>query len=416
MRFKLYKLEGRSLTAAKKLEKLVESAFLAEKMSYSGRNLADIQREAVRFSRTLAERLAREEPAIMKAAGLLKPATVIHTEPGAHPRAYEVYPRIHASPRRARDYYMYVPVDYKGGHFAPPGAKAVTKKQEAAVENLLFAGGWLDNAPLLYRPERGIALPRGYAQPKAKAPETKLKVFIAAGRSLECVKDYAAAAKAHEKAVSGAFDAIDDAFAKLKQENGAAGENWYLNKSMTNSISRMDEGLPAIKPQYFISVRKGGSGETVSGHAWLKENKYFRVTGAKHGDDRIEARTDTPEGLALHRKLDAVGIRPSIASYWQLRNPTAPSVKDEFARALGVDNAVPKLESKGGVHYLIYRVAPAGKDHCLPPDGIPVSEAEYLWAKADAEDVSRGILPPPPPAPLAHLQPLKPVRPQAKPG
>jgi hypothetical protein len=408
MRHKIYKLEGKSLIAARKLETLVEAAYAAEKISLSGKNLAEIRLAATNFHRNLAGNLLKQAPTVMRAAGLTKPHIIVRNEPGALPRAYETYPEIHVSPFKSRDYYMFVPVDYKGHTFVPEGAKLLNKKETNAVHDLLFAGGWSDSAPLLYRPDRGTKTPCDYYPPRGKVPETKEKIFIAAGRSLEYVKDFIDHKKRHEKAVNDAFNALDEAYNIVVKESGAS-EKVYVNKSMSNAVSRLDQGLPAIKPVFTASARQAGSGSPVV-IPELKDNRFFKVTEQKHGDDVIATRTDTPEGSALHKKLDAVGIRPDIAAYWALKNPTAPKVKDKFAQALGVDYGVPKLESNGGVHYLIYKIGKTGKDHCNPPDSIPVSTAEYLWAKADAEDRARGIYPPPPPAQLAHLEPVKPVR------
>jgi hypothetical protein len=429
MQFKVYKLQGKSLSAAKKLEKLASAAYRADKYDINGKNLAQIQREQSARSAVITGQLLKDAPAVMKAAGLDQPAIVVQNKPGAHPRAYETYPAIYSTVAKNPAYYMYVPVGHDGKHFTPPGGKLLDGKQASAIGNYLFAGGWIDNPPLLYRPDRGAPLPAKYRAPKTKAKNadddgTRQKIFIASGRSLHVVQDYIAAKARYDKSVKEAFDAVKAAVEGLKDEIAPhlpEGETFYANQSMSEGRSRLDEGLPAIKPQFTISVRRGGKinimegGKPVTDVPALKENKYFRITGQKHGDDIIEARTDTPEGMVLHKKLDAVSaVRPSLGAYWQLRNPTAPPVKDEFAKAIGVDNAAPRLESKGGVHYLIYRVGKEGVDHCQPPDAIPVSEAEYLWSKADDEDRERGILPPPPPKALAHLQPVKPAKPAPK--
>lgn len=408
----VYELSGRALAAAKRLEAELAEELKTVPVKRLG-NLKEIGDSWDALYDGLRARLAAEAPDVLKETGLTSPSTQVFKGVQTLPRAYAEYPQIFLSPEKNPRYFMYAPIDYKGRHFAPQDSKKLDNKQADAVGNLLFAGGWLGNAPLVNTKKQGVATPADY---KAPAESTLRKqfpympndrvCFIARGRSLEAVQDMRARTKAWEKSLKTACRAIEAEVKKDKAlilANLPMGEDVRISATYSYSMGGQD------KARLILSIRREGkdnmwnAGKTVP----VPPNPAFDAT-PRHGDEcEVSPRRDTPEGIKLAALIDAIPFTPTLADYPALHaNYTVKHT--QISRALGVGGVVPQVADVEGLTVLLYNAAPADKKKAFcPPDAVPMPAAVYDWLHTDQGDRNMGLTPPPrPPEVTAVLSAL----------
>lgn len=394
-----YELKGASLAAARALEAEVARAVRQAPPKNAG-NLLEIQQSWQAFYQKLIARLGAENPQLLQATGLDAPALQIRQDAGAFARAYQVYPQIFASPEQTPRYFMYVPLAGDGAHFVPQDALLLDARQEKAAGALLFAGGWLGNAPLVDRAARGVAVPASanidtpsLQFNRAAKPQGRVEqCFLAAGRSLAIVQDYETRLTQYNDAVTRAFDAVKAETEKLYPQilqALPAGSGLYTN------LSRSDRTAPGADTGMAFSVRLEGSGEKVA----LPESRAFH-TVPHHGDVAIVTRDDTEEGRTLKEVLHAVPARPSLADYPELRADFAPELSD-IEKMVGLNGEVPMLVTQGHLKILRYHAAEGDHSSFVPPGARLFPAAAMAWLQQDEEDRRQGIEPPPLPPELA---------------
>jgi len=207
-----YRLEGASHLAAMKLDSIVQEFHEKNPIAMNGRNFGDIQKDHRAHSDFILAEIEKRDPALFKACGLDFETIQVAGKASLFYRSYARFPDIVAAPTKKPEYYMYVPVDYKGRHFVPKGGVLLDKKETDRAGDLLFAGGWLGNGPILKREESGVALPAdfdrktdmvvkgGYAGPKG----AQYRYFKAEGRTLAMIRDH----DGRREAISKSFSAF----------------------------------------------------------------------------------------------------------------------------------------------------------------------------------------------------------------
>lgn len=382
--YECYELKGASLTAARHLERLVAEAVNAEQPQNRG-NLAEIQRGWQAFYRRLLARLAKEDPAVLKAAGLLTPSTVVQAGDAEFARAYHELPAIFSSPERPARYFMYVPCDHYKADFVPQDARLLSPQEKAQVDVLLFAGGWLGNAPMFSLPRHGVKTPDDIVVAPdllafAKNEKGGVSAFIAAGPALEIVKRYEADLRDYRDKLGKAFDALKKAAENLFPRvlrDLPEGEGVYVNLSGASSL--IDGADTCIT----ISLHRKGSGGTflqAGQSVAIPDNPYFK-TVPRHGDHAVMTRDDTAEGRALAKTLLAVPEK-------------RPLLSDHCA--LTMNGNAPMLVTLG--HYKVLRYLGQNVETSVPPYGaVPFPPAALAWLRADEDDRRKGDTPPPMP-------------------
>jgi hypothetical protein len=315
------------------------------------------------------------------------------------------------------EYFMYAPVGHEGSVFKPEDAVELNEKQAERAGNLLWAGGWQDNAPFAHRPDQGTDVPSDYDTKKAPEgypnyfadADNTVRVFKAGGASLAALEDLKAREEAHSVATTALFDHIKSMApetVQLRRPDGSAGPtvNVYANLSMREAW----QGNP---PEVMISVRIEHTGEPVH----VADTDGYIVTGpASGGDVRIVPNLATEAGKKFRDLLaDPNILRADVLNYPALRYPAAKDdLNGQFQEAAADDyGGLPIRRTFGSDEYLIYRVERKDNDKSLPgPHGaVEVSPQAFLWLEADSTDRSRGITPPPiPPEIAAELDALKP--------
>jgi hypothetical protein len=404
----VYKLQGKSLAAAKELEKLAEAHWKAQPPVVYPINMLDAQRRSQEIYAGFMRKLHDENPALEAATGLDKPVTKVLSGIESSPRAYVAWPEIFTTAVGPKpEYFMYVPIGHDGSHFEPEDGVKLNAQQEQRAGNALWAGGWMDNAPLATRPDIGVPLPAGFDPATSKtlqrnglSDETQtVRVFRAAGASLAAVQSLQNQETAHSEAVTRLFDHIKSmapTTAQLYKPDGSPGPvvNVYANMSLS------DDGESTPRPT--ISIRIEGSGEPLG----VKDSEGYIVAAPAHGGDvYIVPNVNTEAGKLFAELLNHPDLRrKDVRNYPQLRYPAvADGVNGQFQEAAKDYSGLPIMRDFGGDHYLVYRVERDKDDPRLPgpPDAIPVSPAAFHWLDADATDGMRGISPPPMPPEIA---------------
>lgn len=392
-----YELHGESLAAARALDLVVVDALNRDNLQSTG-NLADIQKSWQGFYQRLFTRLEVENPKLLQAVGLLQPSTVIKQGAGEFPRAYLEFAQIFASPQRTPRYFMYVPADHNDAAFVPQGARLLDAAEEKTVNDMLFAGGWLGNAPIVSLARRGIATPAGQEASGLMSSFVKVASqylpaevnFIAAGQSLDLVRHYEAALRDYNDKMQHAFDALKAAAEKLFDEilkDLPPGEGLHVN---LGGASHLIDGADTCLS---ISIRRDGKGgDFMAGGkpVTIPDNSYFKVVPYRGSDSAVITRTDTTQGRALAKILRAVPqARPALSDY----------------PALTINGVSPNLITQGQYKILRYFVDDANASMTAPVDARAFPPAALAWLRADDEDRRRGDIPPPMPAAIVtYLQ------------
>ncbi|MDE2336741.1 MAG: hypothetical protein KGL10_05460 [Alphaproteobacteria bacterium] len=410
----VYKLAGRSLAAARRLEDELRRELETVPVLKEG-NLKAIGDSWNALYKGLLARLAVEAPEVLELTGLNARAVQVFQGPQTWPRAYAEAPHIFLSPEKNPEYFMYVPVDYKGGHFVPADGILLDEKEERITGDRLFAGGWLGNAPLVTVKKEGVTTPADYAPPSKSALRKAFSYlpndyvcFIAAGRSLALVADLKARQKEWERRLKHACRAIEAAVELDKPKMLAAlpaGEDVRI--SATYSYYSSGGG----RAELLLSVRREGkkdfwsAGKTVP----VPPSPAFTLEDRSGGEYIVRARTDTPEGRRLAAVIDAIPDTPGLGDYAALRGNFAVK-KDSIGQALGVNGVVPHVVELAGRTILVYTAAPkSGKDGFCPPDAQPFSAFAYEWLRADDGDRNTGVTPPPMPQAVSDALAGKPA-------
>lgn len=404
----LFELQGQSLEATKALIIAVNKA-AQEKMSKQTGNVGETRDDWARFYATLHETLRAEQPDVLQSTGLLSPATVVYKGRDTLPRAYTEYPQIFSSPERNPRFFMYCPIDYKGQHFSPPGARLVKDKEIDHIGTLLFAGGWLGNAPIFIFEKAGTATPADYKPPRpgkardefdrARRQNTQV-CFIAAGRSLQIVQGIADFDKTFSQRCDKLLKTIKAAVKKQFPEllkGLPQGETLYINTSYGYG------GHHGRGVEFNISVRQSGKVNMMSGGQTVRllESPYFHATPKEGGEYTITPRTDTPEGARIATAFKTIPQKTFVQDYPELQANFVP-VSDKISKALGSDQPFPRIHNLSGLPFLVYGAKIKEKINFCPPDAVSVSTALYEWLKSDEGDINMGVLPPPRPQQITN--------------
>ncbi|HYD18674.1 MAG TPA: hypothetical protein VEF76_09360 [Patescibacteria group bacterium] len=400
----VFELQGESLDAALRLEREIRRELETVKPKQSG-YMNEIRDSWNAFYDGLLTRLKTDAPDILALTGLDAPAIQVAHGKDTWPRAYEHFPQIFSSPEQNPRYFMYAPVDYKGGHFAPVDAIELDDKTADRVGDLLFAGGWLGNAPLVNKEKTGVALPPDYnpganpgLQEDLQNPHTR-RVFVAGGESLAAVEDF----RRREREFSAAASAVRDEVERLA----------------SLEIPKLKEKLPAGEElRASVSYRYGGHVETVEMLLSIRmEGKVNFMDGGKalrladtaaytlhksHGNEyTVLPRRDTEAGRNLAALMDAVPKHPSLADYPVLRG-NFKHTPGQFDAALGINGTVPQARDLGGRTLLIYNTDIDAGSTFAPPGAKHVPVGVFNWLQSDEQDRNMGITPPPMPPEIAR--------------
>lgn len=186
----VYKLEGKSLTAALELNRRMRHelipAFKALNAMKDGTDrLAVIKavaevtpillgqktvaiKDAVAAFRAgdfklLVEAFKAKHKGLYDATGQNTRSIQVKHIDGGYPRAYAVTPTMYFSPASSQEVFMYVPVDYKGQSFEPQDAVLLDKKQSETIGMGLWAGGHSDPVPVVHRVDPyGVETPEDF--------------------------------------------------------------------------------------------------------------------------------------------------------------------------------------------------------------------------------------------------------------
>lgn len=404
----LFALEGRALDAAKRLEQELRKELETVPVLQSG-NMADIGDSWDAMYKGFLARMEKEAPEVLELTGLKAPATQVFKGVQTLPRAYVEYPAIFTSPEKEPRYFMYAPIDYKGEHFTPADSKPVTGKAAAAVDNLLFAGGWLGNAPIVSVKKEGVATPADYVAPTQSelrktfsyAPNDRV-CFLPGGRSLEAVNDYRARTKEWERLIKKACRGIEEETAKQKPAilaNLPAGEDVRISCTYSYSSGGGD------KAQLLLSIRREGkdsmwnAGKSVD----VPESTAYNIKRREGGEYIVTPRKDTEEGKKIAALIDAIPLTPGLRDYPEL-HANYKIKKDQIGQMLGVNGTVPQVTDAGGYTVLLYNAAPSSKKKSFcPPGAIPLPAEAYEWLKSNDGDRNMRVTAPPMPKEIADI-------------
>lgn len=398
----VFELKGESLAAALRLEAEIRKELETVKPRNTGL-MRDIQKDWEKFYDGLLRRLAAEAPELLQATGLASPAVQVRQGKDSLPRAYREFPAIFSSPEKKPRYFMYAPVDYKGDHFTPRDGVRQNAKQERMLGSLLFADGWLGNAPLVSPKKVGVATPAGYAPAPDDGTGTThtRRTFIAGGESLAAIEDYQRRDKEYHAACDRARKAInkiaEQDFPELLK-SAPAGEE--LRAQATYRYGGYLDG----RTEMLLSVRMEGkasiwnAGKTVP----LSDNEAWTLKNSHGNEYVVEPRRDTQAGRALAAVLDAIPPTPHLSEYPVLLGDFAfkPS---QIEAALGVNGVVPFVQELGGKKILVYNTEDDAKSGFTPKGATPLPVAAYNWLDADQGDRNMGIQPPPMPPEIAAI-------------
>ena len=403
----LYELKGASLAAAHSIDHLLMIAVEKYKPQNTG-NLAEIRKSWDEFYEIFMEEISQTEPELLDHIGLTTAAITVQSEKDALPRAYKEHPLVFASPEKRPRYFMYSPVDYKGQHFKPEDGQKITGKDEQAIGELLFAGGWLGNSPLISPAVRGVALPQDYqlhSNPKSLTEEFKhtrptatYRVFTLQGRAQDLITDFQTRKDENEAAMTSVFDAIKEACAETFPEMKIEKPDLYVNQS--GSYGTADRAA-----SFSFSLRRMSlGGERVA----MTDTPYFFYEKSE-GEYQITPRLDNAKGLAFAEKLYAVKTAPSLGDYPELLADFDFTPTD-IESMIGVNGVEPQLRELSGLNLLVYNSDDKVSSSFCPPGGVPVSTALYHWLRHDEEDRNTGRTPPPMPSILLEeLVSLSPI-------
>lgn len=385
----VYELGGRSRDAAEALAGEMRRELDVRPSS----SLAD--RDAVHAG--LADRLKREQPELLELTGLTSPVVCVYKRQESWPRAYREYPCIFMSPETRPRYFMYAPVGYRGEHFVPPDARRLSEIEAQHAGNLLFAGGWLGNAPVVELKKAGVPVPSDYQSPSARelrevfgALSVRQVAYVTAGRSLELVQDYRQCEADWRRSIKRASRAIRFAVREQRQHILAglpAGED--ININISPSYSSRGGDMVALE----LSIQQQGRVNIMhAGRRVVVPASPAYAVDVRDGRSFVQPRLDTPQGQRLKVILDAIPVTPALSSYPELILQGRAQVY------------APHAVEVAGHTVLLYNLARADSAASFcPPDARRLPIAAFNWLRGDEGDRNIGIDPPPAPSRLAAI-------------
>lgn len=396
-------LDGKAYQAAMALNKVINEAY--------AKNPTSLDRK------TLFAELQAQHPDLLQATGLLSPSTQVMTYNDGQPRTHLTYATIYPSYKSADDkkpdLYMYITAGYKGDHFTPDGATKLDEKQAERVGMLLFAGGWLETAPIFRLPDVGIATPADFDVKVHNSFDRSLKenrttaTFIAEGRSLELIEDF----RQRKGQQTDACAAVREWLTEIVLSSYKTTDLSATQGEIYVNVGYSAEASSGKKTGFSLSVRKTGNLSLMDGGQPLElsSNAHFLVKEKGGGEYWVTPNKKTKEGKALKQLFDAVPLAPGLADYAELRG-NFPIQQDGTDKLLGINGVVPRLHSLMGKTILVYNrdidtktydAATDGQSLVIPafcpPDARPLDTALFLWLSKDDEDRNVGISPPPMP-------------------
>ncbi len=420
----VYELSGRALAAAKRLEEELRIELETVPVLRSG-NVRDMEDSWNAMYQGLLTRLATDAPDVLKYTGLSSPCVRVFQGVQTFPRAYQEYPHIFTSPEQKPRYFMYAPFDYKGDHFVPADSKRLSDKAEQKTGDLLFAGGWLGNAPIVNVKREGVATPADYVEPSQSDLRKEFSymandrvTFLAAGRSLALVEDYRARTEDWKKKLKIACDAITAATEKLKPiilSVLPTGEDVRISTTYSYAMNGGD------KATLLLSARREGKVGLLSGGKAVNipDSPAYTLGERNGGDYEVVPRHDTPEGRALAALIDAIPQTPSLGDYPELC-ANYKIKQTTIGNAIGVNGIIPQVVDVEGYTVLLYNTAPKDKKNPFcPPGAKPFPVEVYEWLRSDQGDRNMGLALPPRPievtATLGVAQKFQPAKNKPKP-
>ena len=398
----LYELQEKSLQAAKDLEKELREELKNVPVQSTGK-MGDIKKSWDAMYDGLLARLEQDNPLLLKQTGLKDPATMVYKGAQSLPRAYEEYPEIFTSPEENPRYFMFAPVDYKGNHFVPEDGRKITGKESAQIGDLLFAGGWLGNAPIISTEKKGVATPSDYVAPSASklkqafshSPNDRV-VFLAKGTSLASIEDYKARKEDWKNKLDKANDQIKLHAEKMREtilSGLPEGEDIRFNSSYRYQMNG------GGKAELLLSASIEGKTNLMLGgqRVQLLESPAFTLVETQPLEYQVLPRTDTPEGREIAKYIDAIPDTPGLSDYPDLISDFELE-QNEIADIFGGYDNIPQLVELEGYSFLIYNVSPEDTQNTFsPPDAAKVPTEIYQWLQSDQSDKNMGVTPPPMP-------------------
>lgn len=367
MKHIIYELDGKSLTAAQNLEEIYRVCAELYNPKNTG-NLKDIGDDWQKFYSYLVDYLQDKHIDVMLETGLASPSLCVYQGYATLPRCYREYPEIYLSPEREPRYFMYVPEGYDGSAFVPEDARLLDKTEANQVGDLLFAGGWLGNAPIVGLKKQGYALPDDYIEPdlnslKRSFDKRKNNYLITGNPALEKIEAYASAVERNSATVSKAFDITKQLVEQIYDDAGFDRAAEYStgvsfgehNMDMKSGISGLEVYLNKNAPPF-------------------PQNPYFSLVN-QGGRFYVAFRNDTPEGCEYR----ALFIGPDI-------------LRPDLKQYLNTDTHV-NLFTCDGKQFLTFFDKPKN----VPAGLRAVSDETVNWLKSDEGDRNMGITPPPMP-------------------
>ena len=380
MKNHLYELKSESLRAAQELEIEVLHEIERNPPPRKG-NLRMLQQSWQAFYQRLIKRLEKENPLLLEKTGLAKPTLVVREGRDQAPRCYAQYPAIFMSPEKNPRYFMYAPESYDKSHFQPTDAYKPSQAEEEQIASLLFAGGWLGNAPIVGIDDRGCALPKDFKPtPEDQLPEERPAYFkeqyIAHGESLRQVEEYLKAKKHYDKNVAMLMEKTRRLVKKIiPVQDGqkiGSGVSFSHHEFFQNHD---DSGIQ-------ISASKIQDDDPLDETTiMVPTNPYFKTIDSHGNNQKIIFRNDTVEGRRFKAAFNVL-----------------PSSQPDLSQFLGEDHKKAVLFKSDPFHILKY---PDTLKH-PPEDAVKVSMALMNWLDADRRDREIYITPPPMPDNLAR--------------
>ena len=405
----LYHLKGSSLEAAKRLQDEVTQELRNTSVLKKG-NFESTQDGWLETFQILLARLEQDAHEILELTGLKSPAIRVYRELQTLPRAYAEYPQIFISPEKDASYFMYVPVDYKGKHFIPKNSVEMDSQQTENIGNLLFAGGWLGNAPIFHMNKYGVETPTDYQSPSdtdlrqafTYAQNGKI-CFIAFGRSLEIVSDYKVCTEKWRQHLETAKDVIIAETIKTKVDILCLlplGEDINITVNYSYFMRGGDQTT------LLLSIRREGKNNIFDAGKPLQAltSPAYLLTERGGGEYIVSPRYDTPEGQALAVLIEAIPSTPSLSVYPELSANYKSNI-NVMSDMLGATDVVPQVVEVGGHTVLVYNCANLTNEdiNFCPPDAIPFPVEAYEWLRSDEGDTNLGIPHPPKPKILTDI-------------
>lgn len=393
-----YRLEGESHRSATILDSIAREYFNRNLQAPNGRNFADIQKEHEEANAYILSEVKARAPELFEACGFGHESICVRKPHGLFYRSYKQSPDIFAAPTEKAEYYMYVPVDYKGEHFVPKDAVLLNEKEAERAGNLLFAGGWLGNAPILSSPDAGCHKPADFDpnkhdfwEPDERSRQQEYRYFKAGGLTLELLEDFQHRQAEVAEDRNAIIDYIKSELNYILREGVENKLDLRRNYSLGFLIGRNRED-GSLEIECNVQQTDGGFGERIV----LKDNDLFDIEPAKEGRrPTIKPHDRTKKAAKLKSMMDAIWDDPHYGDYKDLIYPEEITPVDNIDAMVGASRT-PIVKTIANVTYLLYRKNPDRPDPAFcPPGSEEIDPLGCLWLECDESDKKRGITSPP---------------------